>query len=729
MIGDVRIDDILEFFGNAGPAQGHRLFAINEDRRRRLLAGSRQADADIGVLAFAGAVDDASHDRHLHGLDAVILRRPFRHFGAHITLDFVGQMLEHGARCPPASGAGDNLRNERAEPHGLQNFLGYDHFAAAVAARLRGQRNTDGIADAFLQEHRQGGRGGDDAFRSQPRLGKSEMQGIIPRRGQFPVNGDQVLHLADLARQHDFIAPETQPFGFGGAFHGRGYQRIVHDNTGIIGRGFFGVLVHHPGQQLAIEAAPIDADANRLIKAQRRVNHGPELDIALFLKAHIAGIDAVFAQGRRAVRIFGQQRMAIVMEIANQRHVAAHGNQAVADHRDLFGGVFGIDGDADQFRARRRQLGHLICGCLGVGGIGVGHRLHDNRMPGTNGDTGNIDTYASAPGNFLIVVSHEIAEYYNNEGAPYQLQYQAVCCIVGPRPPQYTISGTRMQPSSPQVETPSGKDAAYENFPVGSWLLPAKLRPHIADFYGFARTIDDIADAPDLDAGVKVARLEGFARTILGTNADDALYQTGHRMRASLIATGVATDHCLDLISAFKQDAVKSRYDNWAELIDYCLRSAAPVGRYLLDLHGGADDGYASSDALCNALQVLNHLQDAKADYLELDRVYLPADWMAEAGADVEDLSQDRITPELRRVYARMLKSTGALLDGAGALPATLASVRLAMEAGSILSIAQLLSAKLARSDPLAGRVALNKLQYLRACSTGAGKAVLSRWR
>ena len=79
---------------------------------------------------------------------------------------------------------------------------------------------------------------------------------------------------------------------------------------------------------------------------------------------------------------------------------------------------------------------------------------------------------------------------------------------------------------------------------------------------------------------------------------------------------------------------------------------------------------------------------------------------MAEAGADVEDLSQDRITPELRRVYARMLKSTGALLDGAGALPATLASVRLAMEAGSILSIAQLLSAKLARSDPLAGRVA-----------------------
>lgn len=286
-----------------------------------------------------------------------------------------------------------------------------------------------------------------------------------------------------------------------------------------------------------------------------------------------------------------------------------------------------------------------------------------------------------------------------------------------------------MQQSSPHVETPSGKDAAYENFPVGSWLLPANMRPHIADFYAFARTIDDIADAPDLDAKGKLARLDGFERAILGTNAGDAEFQTGHRMRASLIATGTAERHCLDLISAFKQDAVKSCYDNWAELIDYCLRSAAPVGRYLLDLHGGADGGYASSDALCNALQVLNHLQDAKADYLELGRVYLPADWMGEAGANVDDLRRDRITPGLRAVYARMLNATGALLGEAGALPGQLASTRLAMEAGAILRIAQILSGKLARNDPFAGRVRLNKLQYLHACSVGAGKAVLGLWR
>lgn len=285
-----------------------------------------------------------------------------------------------------------------------------------------------------------------------------------------------------------------------------------------------------------------------------------------------------------------------------------------------------------------------------------------------------------------------------------------------------------MQQSIPHVETPSGKDAAYENFPVGSWLLPANLRPHIAEFYAFARTIDDIADAPDLDPEVKIARLDGFEQAILGTNTDEPEYQTGHRMRASLIATGTSARHCLDLISAFKQDAVKSRCDNWAELIDYCLRSAAPVGRYLLDLHGGADDNYASSDALCNALQVLNHLQDAKADYLELGRVYLPTDWMAEAGASVKDLLGDRITPEVRSVYTRMLGATVALLDEAAPLPANLASARLAMEAGAILHIAQMLSGKLALNDPFAGRVRLNKLQYLRACSAGAAKAVLGRW-
>ena len=286
---------------------------------------------------------------------------------------------------------------------------------------------------------------------------------------------------------------------------------------------------------------------------------------------------------------------------------------------------------------------------------------------------------------------------------------------------------TKNETGMQQIESPSGKDAAYENFPVGSWLLPANLRPHIAIFYAFARTIDDIADEPDLAADVKIARLEGFAHTISGTNPGTTGFEIGHRMRASLLETGVPEQHCLDLITAFKQDAKKSRYVDWAELMDYCLRSAAPVGRYLLDLHGGALDGYRSSDALCNALQVLNHLQDAKADYLDLGRVYIPADWMKEAGARPEDLDSGQIKPEMRTVYARMLRATNALLVEATPLPGHLASMRLAMEASAILSIANLLSRKLQASDPMASRVRLNKFQYLRSFITGAGKAVFGR--
>ena len=127
---------------------------------------------------------------------------------------------------------------------------------------------------------------------------------------------------------------------------------------------------------------------------------------------------------------------------------------------------------------------------------------------------------------------------------------------------------------------------------------------------------------------------------ILG-QVEDPAFETAHRMRASLAATGVASRHCLDLIAAFKQDATKGRYDDWDDLMGYCILSAAPVGRYLLDLHGGSRDGYGSSDALCMALQVINHLQDCQDDYRQLDRVYLPGDWMAEAGAEATDLDRD----------------------------------------------------------------------------------------
>ncbi|MBM3564723.1 MAG: squalene synthase HpnC [Alphaproteobacteria bacterium] len=267
-------------------------------------------------------------------------------------------------------------------------------------------------------------------------------------------------------------------------------------------------------------------------------------------------------------------------------------------------------------------------------------------------------------------------------------------------------------PASSSVEAPSGKDAAYENFPVGSFLLPARLRPHVAVFYTFARAIDDIADTPTLTQEEKIRRLDGFAAALKGDSADPA-YAKGARLRESMAATDVPIRHGLDLIAAFKQDAVKPRYRDWDDLMGYCILSAAPVGRYLLDLHGGSRDGYGPSDALCMTLQVINHLQDCQDDYRTLNRVYLPGDWMAAEGAAVDDLDRDRCTPALRRVIDRALDATEQLMIEARRLPAGLVSRRLALESGVIVAIADALIGKLRREDPLARRVKLNKASFL----------------
>jgi hydroxysqualene synthase len=276
------------------------------------------------------------------------------------------------------------------------------------------------------------------------------------------------------------------------------------------------------------------------------------------------------------------------------------------------------------------------------------------------------------------------------------------------------------------VEAPSGKNAAYENFPVGSFLLPARLRPHVAVFYAYARAIDDIADSADLAPEDKIARLDGFERALLGReHGADSGYAKAHAMRDVLVVTGIPFRHCLDLISAFKQDSVKRRYADWSDLIDYCNRSAAPVGRFLLDLHGGSRHGYGPSDALCNALQVLNHLQDCQDDYRKIDRVYLPQDWLREAGVSDAELDRPAATPALRQVLDRCLDGVDALLEEAAKLPAGLASRRMALESGAILYIARSLSRLLRRQDPLTRRVRLGKPAFLWCCMRGAASTVL----
>jgi squalene synthase HpnC len=279
-----------------------------------------------------------------------------------------------------------------------------------------------------------------------------------------------------------------------------------------------------------------------------------------------------------------------------------------------------------------------------------------------------------------------------------------------------------------EFEAASGKGAGDENFPVGSFLLPRHLRPHVATFYAYARAIDDIADNPDLAPEDKIARLSAFEEALLGKRDDPGL-ERASRMRQSLAAMGVSPRHCQDLISAFKQDAVKLRYVDWAELIDYCNRSAAPVGRYLLDLHGEAPADYPPCDALCNALQVINHLQDCQLDYLRLDRVYLPLEWVAAEGTRVEALDAKSASPELRRVLDRCLDGVEGLLTRAHDGPQRLKSQRLALETGAILELAHELTRRLRTQDPLARRVVLKKPEFALVGARGVGRTLLRRAR
>jgi squalene synthase HpnC len=283
-----------------------------------------------------------------------------------------------------------------------------------------------------------------------------------------------------------------------------------------------------------------------------------------------------------------------------------------------------------------------------------------------------------------------------------------------------------ISPAGAPAETPSGKGAGDENFPVGSFLLPRRLRPHVAVYYAFARAIDDIADNPELSPGEKVARLDGFDRALRG-ETDDRAYIKAIRARHMAEATGVPLDHMRDLIVAFKQDASKLRYRSWSDLLDYCRYSAAPVGRFLLDLHGESRSGWPASDALCGALQVINHLQDCKADYRALNRVYLPMDWMGDARVTVEHLAAERASPGLRQVIDRCLDATETLLATARPLPDLLKSRRLAMESATILDIADALVAKLRRQDPVARRVELSRLEFLACGVRGVVRALFGR--
>lgn len=273
-------------------------------------------------------------------------------------------------------------------------------------------------------------------------------------------------------------------------------------------------------------------------------------------------------------------------------------------------------------------------------------------------------------------------------------------------------------------EHKSGKGERDENFPVGSALIAPRNRAVVLAYYRFARSADDAADHATMSRDEKFARMDGLEATLLGRSdaAADAL-----PLRAELAKRGMSPRHALDLLVAFRQDVTKTRYANWDELIEYCRYSANPVGRFVLEVHGESADTFPSNDALCTALQVINHVQDCKKDYRDIDRVYIPLDMLGAEGLGVEALSQSKATPALRRVLGKVVAKTIGLMPLASTLPQHVADTRLACETAVIAKLAAKLLSILQVRDPLSERVHLSKPTALGIAS----RAVVSHlmWR
>lgn len=256
----------------------------------------------------------------------------------------------------------------------------------------------------------------------------------------------------------------------------------------------------------------------------------------------------------------------------------------------------------------------------------------------------------------------------------------------------------------------------YENFPVASRLLPRQTRSAIAVIYAFARQADDIADEGNTDNTVRLQLLAQYSDRLgqiaAGNIPDDPVF---------IALADVIRLHQLplelfhDLLSAFRQDVTKKRYADFDEVLNYCCRSANPVGRLLLHLHGEASEqNLRQSDQICSALQLINFMQDLEQDYRENNRIYLPLDEMRQFGVNEDDIATQNNSRELQRLVDYQLERIAKMMkDGAG-LGANLKGlfgleIRLIIEAGMAVT------EKLATHDGnVFSRPRLHKGDYLR---------------
>jgi squalene synthase HpnC len=273
-------------------------------------------------------------------------------------------------------------------------------------------------------------------------------------------------------------------------------------------------------------------------------------------------------------------------------------------------------------------------------------------------------------------------------------------------------------------ELRSGKTHRDENFPVASWIIHPRHRALILAFYNFVRTADDIADHASLPADEKLRYLDLFEAELLGKGDTQP---EAVNLRHALEARAMPPRHALDVLVAFRMDVTKLRYENWDDVIHYCRYSAMPVGRFMLDVHGESTSTWAASDALCAGLQINNHLQDCAKDYKNLNRVYLPRDALAAAGATAEMLGEAKSPPALLQCLQALTVRTEALLGDSKSLAADVKDFRLGLEISVIQAFADRIVGMLKARDPLSERVHLSPLELLAQSFGGIAREITRR--
>jgi squalene synthase HpnC len=273
-------------------------------------------------------------------------------------------------------------------------------------------------------------------------------------------------------------------------------------------------------------------------------------------------------------------------------------------------------------------------------------------------------------------------------------------------------------------ELRSGKTHRDENFPVASWIIHPRHRALILAFYNFVRTADDIADHATLSASDKLSYLDLLEAELLGRGDSQP---EAVSLRRALAARSMPPRHALDVLIAFRMDVTKLRYENWDEVIHYCRYSAMPVGRFMLDVHGESASTWAASDALCAGLQINNHLQDCGKDFRDLNRVYLPRDALAAAGATAEELGTARASAPLLQCLHALAVRTETLLDQSRSLAIEVKDFRLGLEISVIQAFADKIVGLLKVRDPLSETVHLSPMQLLAHSLTGMASEMTRR--